>query len=122
MHTGRFYSCSDFTGPSLRPQLSNHCFGSYSDIQLVCLDIKIVSKNWDFLPFQPPHRSHFLSKSRLLRISTPGQVYRPFHSLLTSRISRQLGEFHLCRFIAWFLQLLHHANSTKPCMLGRWNN
>jgi hypothetical protein len=69
MHTGRFYSCFDFTGPSLRPKLSNRCFGSYSDIQLVCIDIKIVLNYWEFLPFQPPHRSHFLSKSRLLRSS-----------------------------------------------------
>lgn len=44
MHTGRFYSCFDFTGPSLRPKLSNCCFGSYSDIQLVCIDIKMVLK------------------------------------------------------------------------------
>lgn len=41
MHTGRFYSCFDFTGPLLRPKLSNRCFGSYSGIQLVCIDIKI---------------------------------------------------------------------------------
>lgn len=34
-------------------------------------------------------------KLRLLRISTPGQVCRPFHSLLTSRVSRQLQDFHL---------------------------
>ena len=42
VHTGRFYSCFDFTGSSLRAKLSNYCFGSYSDIQLVCIDIKII--------------------------------------------------------------------------------
>jgi hypothetical protein len=110
MHTGRFYSCSDFTGPSLRPQLSNHCFGSYSDIQLVCLDIKIVSNNWDFLPFQPPHRSHFLSKSRLLRISTPGQVY--CHSIPYWLVEFHDGitDFHL---FALFEQLVGYLASPR---------
>ena len=50
MHTGRLYSCFDFTGSSLRPKLSNCCFGSYSDIQLVCVDIKIDSHNSNYLP------------------------------------------------------------------------
>ena len=40
VHTGRLYSCFDSAGSSLRPRLSNCCFGSYSDIQLVCIDIK----------------------------------------------------------------------------------
>ena len=50
MHTGRLYSCFDFTGSSLRPKLSNRCFGSYSDIQLVCVDINIDSHNYNYLP------------------------------------------------------------------------
>ena len=43
-------------------------------------------------------------KPRLLRISTPGQVYRPFHSLLTSRVSRRyygLSPFRPIRTIGW---------------------
>ena len=50
VHTGRLYSCFDSTGSSLRPKLSNCCFGSYSDIQLVCIDIKIDSHNYNYLP------------------------------------------------------------------------
>ena len=50
MHTGRLYSCFDFTGSSLRPKLSNRCFDSYSDIQLVCVDINIDSHNYNYLP------------------------------------------------------------------------
>ena len=50
MHTGRLYSYFDFAGSSLRPKLSNCFFGSYSDSQLVCVDIKIDSHKYNYLP------------------------------------------------------------------------
>ena len=51
-------------------------------------------------------------KPRLLRISTPGQVFRPFHSLLTSRVSRRhygLSPFRpICHISAEFSTCFYH--------------
>ncbi len=118
-------------GPSLRGNLLISLLVATPILIKYVIDVKIVSRGSRDILYHPDMhpQTHTLIqiegfslsassqvtlsfKPRLLRISTPGQVYRPFHSLLTSRVSRRyygLSPFRpICHISAEFSTCFYH--------------